>query len=232
VPAALVYWKNEFAHPSQYDVNIANSSVTADLLCAVGAKNVRILHPPARRFIGKSTKKLPVVLHAAQYGKGFNKKLAVSILEESQRRHTPFKWVFLRGRSAPNEIRQMVKKMNSVIIYDFLPDNMYSEILSQAAVILNLRYLEPFGISTVEAMSSGAIPAILRSRYNGSWLDICLKNNVGQGIESPTSFLDWLERLLDENLRKSGSELALSVSQAFIPPAFTSGFIRIIDSLI
>jgi glycosyltransferase involved in cell wall biosynthesis len=232
VPAALLYWKNEFANPSEYDLNIANSSVTSDLLKAVGVKNVRILHPPARRYIGKLTAKLPIILHAAQYGKGFDRKLAVSILKESQRRRIPFKWVFLRGSSAPNAIKRMARKMDNVNLYDFLPDDMYSKILSEASVILNLRYLEPFGISTVEAMSAGAIPAILRSRFNGSWLDVCAKNNVGLGIEDPIVFVDWLEKLQEENFRGSCSELALSISNAFVPTKFTSGLINIIDSIV
>ncbi|MDV3293771.1 MAG: glycosyltransferase [Nitrososphaerales archaeon] len=225
LPAALLYWNTQFSGLDEYDLTLANSRVTAGLVRPLGASKVSVLHPPARTVSDQRYAKEPIVLHAAQYGRGFNSELAVMMLKEAAKNRLPVKWVFMRSNDLPSRLRELAKRLPNVWLLGSVSNEAYRALLGRSVALLNLRFLEPFGISTVDAMSAGAVPIILKSRYNGSWIDICDEGRFGIGCETSSEICASLERLLtDDEVANSSATTARQRSQLFSLANFTDAF--------
>ena len=124
-------------------------------------------------------------------------------------------------------------KYKNVVALRHLSSEHYKETMEKAALYTSFRWFEPFGLVTVEAMSSGAIPIIYASGLNGSWTDIVAHGKYGFGFKTSEEFLDIAERILhDERLQRRMANVAQDRSKAFSKEEFKRNFLRVWKALL
>jgi alpha-1,2-mannosyltransferase len=198
---------------------LCNSSWTAEKFKSVYSSGLRVevLHPPVdveyfskvadntkentvvtvSRFTPE--KNLEKIVDVASKLKGFNFKLIGNKAKYSE--------------PVIDKIEKMIKelKADNVELLFNVPRSKLREVLGSAKYYLHPPYAEHFGISVVEAMSTGCIPVVYRD--GGAWYDIVsrVSDRLGYSdIHEVPSIIKAIEgdRKLYEKLRKRGLEVS------------------------
>ena len=140
--------------------------------------NSMVVYPPVdtevyyrlSRVGGRSN--IVLTVSRIEEGKGLH---LVPVLA-SRVRNSKFVIIGSAGRGSGRYVHEIAGKAEQLGVKDrvtIIPDateNVKRDLLSKAKIYLHTMTLEPFGMSIVEAMSSGLVPVVPRS--GGPWLDI------------------------------------------------------------
>jgi glycosyltransferase involved in cell wall biosynthesis len=224
LPVDLLYWRRFFDPPSELDAVICNSTVTeSSILRLYPGTRTEVIHPPCPSVGSESTVRRNLAVHSAQIGRTLDLALLRRALELIPKGAGEF--IFLRTEGAQ---RSMLRRLRScgVRMQKTLARAPYFGLLSSARVCLSLKRFEPFGISTVEGMSAGAVPLVLRSSSNGSYTDVVDHGRYGLCFSSAAEFAERAcEAFSDEGRWTRLSALARNRSESFSEASFRERFV-------
>jgi glycosyltransferase involved in cell wall biosynthesis len=223
LPAYMAYWRAALDPPEDLDLVVCNSSVTrAVTSAAFPVAKTTVVHPPCPDPAPMSGRRPPLVIHSAQLSRTFESVYLQSAIARLSPRGVRF--AFLRAEGVPRALRRRVLRSGAKL-YRTLDRESYHRLLGTSRFCLSNKRFEPFGISTVEGMSGGAVPLVLRSALNGSFVDIIEKGKYGIVFSNGAELAEAVEALVDdEPLWSRMSALAIERSRDFSVAKFKSRF--------
>lgn len=162
---------------SRYQAIICNSQFTKDALDVRIGSRAEVIYPPVALVNGRGSKKEKLILSVGRFT-GFHTAKKQHILLEAFRQGTKdkslsgWKLVLVGGLLASDEeYFSRLKKMAHDLPVEFLPNAPLTKLIDlyrRASIYWHAagygetdpRWMEHFGITTVEAMSAGAVPIV------------------------------------------------------------------------
>lgn len=203
---------------------VANSRYIARLVEYIHGSTPRVLHPPVeplapqdaagrRRIvvsIGRLSpeKRYEVLLEAV----GMSKSRPGVVLLGSMARHS---------RAYTGELIRLASRLGVDLKIVSNPSREeIARITASAMAYVHTTIGEHFGITVVEAMSTG-LPVIVH-KSGGPWIDIVEEGRYGLGYTTPEELADAIDNIIsDPGLWGRLREASLERYKAFTPPAFT-----------
>ncbi|ADX81901.1 glycosyltransferase [Sulfolobus islandicus] len=182
-----------------------NSSFTLRLLKEKINRSADVLYPPVKLIECDSIdEKDDIVVSLGRIVRDKNYDLVINIAKKFPR----LKFIII-GRVQDSQYYNelLSKSPSNVIFLTNASEDDKRKILCKAKVILHAKVKEPFGISVVEGMSTGAVPVVHKS--GGSWIDIIEEGKYGYGYLTEEEAVESLYQALNnESLRKEVKERA------------------------
>lgn len=214
---------------------LANSTFTERLLRQFyGAKiAIEVVHPSCdvKQFAVNlnSVEKENIAIIISRFSHGKRLELVPEIARKAK------KWEFMMVGSASDASKEIIKLLKEkiksydledrVILLPNAPRYKIKNIMSEAKIYFHLMKNEPFGMSIVEAMSSGCVPIIHMS--GGAWYDILKKKQgyYGYGYNEYEEINNYFNIIENENIYRIVSERAQKRAGNFDEICFGKKFI-------
>ncbi|MGD0329718.1 MAG: glycosyltransferase [Nitrososphaeria archaeon] len=243
MPKIMKKWYTQFAYNimnilvrqvmRKDPVFIANSNFTKDILVKSYRRKSRIcvVYPPCNTGeINLSDKKKDIVLNMSRFSPGKSLEAIPYIARETER----WKYVITGSTNEGSDnvvanLRLKAKELgvaDRLEIYCNTPRQVLLRLMSEAKVYLSTMKNEMFGISIVEAMSSGCVPIVHRS--GGPWKDVLEERQgyCGYSYSGYNEVAGFVRLLSDDQLFSTMSARSRERAQSFGPGVFRERFIQ------
>lgn len=228
---------------SRYQAIVCNSQFTKQALDArIGSRSV-VIYPPVDLVNRRGSKKEKLILSVGRFT-GFQTAKKQHILLEAFRRGTKdkslsgWKLVLVGGLLASDEeYFSRLKKMAHDLPVEFLPNaplTKLTHLYRRASIYWHAagygetdpRWLEHFGITTVEAMSAGAVPVVFAG---GGQIEIVQEGKNGFLWRTGSELLKKTrEIIINKNPAETLKKNAINTSKKFSVSRFCDTFDRLL----
>jgi len=183
--------------PTEAKVIAANSTWTLNKLKDCGVNNAVVIYPPVEPIKCRGNPlqiKEELVIGIGRLSKPWEEFIEVAKLVKTRRPSVSF--VIVGFADSMDRVRHLENLSEGTVkIIPNVSEEVKNDLLCRAKVILHTHPAEHFGISLVEAMSTGAIPIVHRN--GGAWLDVVERGRFGFGFDTPNEALEFVVYALD-----------------------------------
>lgn len=231
---------------SRYQAIVCNSQFTKEELDARVGVRAEVIYPPVAPIDGSGTKKEKIILSVGRFS-GFHTAKKQHILLEAftkgirAKRLAGWKLVFAGGLlESDTEYFSSLKKMAHDFSIEFLPNAPLIKLIDlyRRATIYwhgagygqnDSRWMEHFGISTVEAMSGGCIPIVFAGGGQPEIVDEdqngFLWNSIDELLEKTNNVI------INKNAAATLQKNAIEKSKQFSVSRFCEAFDGLLDGI-
>lgn len=232
-------------HMSRMNAIVCNSLFTKNNLDRKLREKAIVIYPPIDRILKTvSTKKSKIILSIGRFTSVHTAKKQAELIDAFiaiEKRLNGWRLVLAGGllKSDQEYFFSLQKRIVGHAI-DLLPNISHTEILSlykKASLYWHAagfgesepQYMEHFGISTVEAMSAGAVPIVYQG---GGQVEIVRDNENGMLWKTPDELCDKTIKIIENPLLCTRLSIeAFNASHAYGNDVFTQAFDKLLDKM-
>lgn len=232
-------------HMSRMNAVVCNSRFTKNNLDRKLREKAIVMYPPIDRIPSSNVEKSKIILSIGRFTSVHTAKKQAELIDAFIRIESKLKgWRLVLAGGLLDSDREyfasLVKRAKEHAI-DLRPNISHSEIIKlyqQASVYWHAagfgesepQYMEHFGISTVEAMSAGAVPIVYKG---GGQVEIVRDNENGFLWKTLEELCEkMLSIIKDDACFTTLAQNAIETSQRYTTKVFTDAFDKLLDGII